>query len=58
MLIALSGQLPLCGVGRSLDVQKARQLGELATAYGFIVDRLYRFGYPIDEENLRKKLGP
>ena len=57
MLIALSGKFTLCGVGRNLEVQKARQLGELATAYGFIVDRLYRFGYPIDEAKLRKKLG-
>ena len=57
MLIAVAERPELCGVGRSLDLQKARSLGELAAQYGFLVDGLYRHGRPITQKEISSCLG-
>ena len=53
MLIAASERFELCGVGRTLDLNKARQLGELAAEYGFLVDALYRHGRRIKTQRIQ-----
>ena len=53
MLIAASERFDLCGVGRKLELKKARRLGELAAEYGFLVDALYRHGRRIKTQRIQ-----
>ena len=57
MLIAAAKRPELCGVGRNLDLDKARALGELASRYGFLVDGLYRHGRRISQKEIADCLG-
>jgi predicted amino acid dehydrogenase len=57
MLIALSNRKDLCGVGRTLCPQKAGELGQLATQYGFLVDGLYRRGRLVDGRDVTACIG-
>lgn len=56
MLIALSNEMELCGVGRALCTDKAQALGRLAVGHGFIVDGLYRHGRPVEPETIEECL--
>ncbi|MGB0646877.1 MAG: hypothetical protein ACPGQS_06860 [Bradymonadia bacterium] len=58
MLIAISGQTDLCGVGRNLCTDKASTLGRLAAQHGFLVDAFYRKGVPIGESAIERCLHP
>ena len=56
MLISLSGRQELCGVGRNLELDKARALGELAARHGFLQDGLYRHGHRVPSKRLERAL--
>ena len=58
MLIAISGQTELCGVGRNLCEHKSTRLGRLAVRNGFLVDAFYRKGLAIPDSVVGQCLQP
>lgn len=57
MLMALADDTTLCSVGRVVPDERLRALGNLASAHGFWVDRLYEYGRPVRASRLRRFLG-
>ncbi|MES1213097.1 MAG: aminotransferase class III-fold pyridoxal phosphate-dependent enzyme, partial [Singulisphaera sp.] len=52
MVLALEERAECFSLGRSLDVEKIREIGRLAKSHGFDFSRFVSFGLPLDDSTL------
>ncbi|HEY4312714.1 MAG TPA: aminotransferase class III-fold pyridoxal phosphate-dependent enzyme [Pirellulales bacterium] len=52
MVLALEGRPESFSLGRSLDVEKIREIGAIAKSHGFDFSRFFSFGLPLDDTAL------
>ncbi|MHC4405319.1 MAG: aminotransferase class III-fold pyridoxal phosphate-dependent enzyme, partial [Planctomycetota bacterium] len=52
MVLALENHTECYSIGRSLDVERIRRIGQMAEAHGFSFSRFYSFGLRLDDTKL------